>query len=147
MDDNKKQIEELKSQIELLKMEVENRNQQPILVQQHNPQDKFVEEVVSKGSEIFGLYLQSKLETERLDIEKSTDYAKEELKTVDGLDKRDKYYKGLLIVICFAFLGFLAYADKTQNILPVVTLIIGYMLKSNSISEFFSMKKQLDKEE
>ncbi|MBX7156445.1 MAG: hypothetical protein K1X91_15930 [Bacteriodetes bacterium] len=101
-------------------------------------QSKLLETVVEKIGMVFTDYINSNAETNRQSLEKVKQVELETLKILDQLDKRDKWYKAIMIVLCVGALSILGYFDKAQQLSPVIGVIIGLLLKSSSITEFLS---------
>ena len=131
----------MKADLKQTKEELEFERQQSSVIQQ-NPQDKFIETLFDKGGAMFMSYLKTNAESEKYAIEKQTEYETQELKIVDNLDRRDKIFKGLLLVLSIFSLGLLAYFEKAQSIAPVIGVVIGLLLKTSSITEFFAGGKK-----
>ena len=101
-------------------------------------QDRFMEMLIEKGAPIVTEYLRTTYESKKHQTEKQTEYGLQELKSMDLLDRRDKIYKGILLIACIIALGVLAYFEKAQSVAPVLGVIIGLLLKNSSIGEFIS---------
>ena len=131
------EVDKIKNELIKTQEELKVAKEQQYIVQQ-NPQDKFLETLFDKGGEILKVHLQTNTEKEKYLLDKQTEYDKEELKTVDTLDSRDKLFKGVLLSVSIAALGLLAYFEKAQSVAPVLGVVIGLLLKTSSITDFFS---------
>lgn len=138
---DKPNVNELNEEITLAKNELE-LNRQSSISSNLEQQDKFIELLFDKGGEIFTKYNEIVSENEKFLIEKNNIYQLEELKVVNMLDRRDKIFKGILIIVCIFLLCLLAYYEKAQSIAPVIGVIIGLLFKSNSLSDYFSSNKK-----
>jgi len=139
--ENQNQINELKKQLEEAKNELEvyRQPQSAITI---NSQDKFIETLFEKGGTIFSHYTQIVAETQKHRIDRSAEFEKEELKMINKLDSKEKIYKGVLIAICILSLLIAAFfIEKAEVIIPVLSLIIGLLFKSNALSEYYSKGK------
>lgn len=98
--------------------------------------------LVSKGIEIVGKiyesYLQRQIESKKQHLELNSSFEKEELTTVNNLDKRDKIYKGIMLFICISALSILAVYDKASSVAPVIGVVIGLVLQNNIITDYFT---------
>lgn len=111
-------------------------------VQEVSSQDKFLETLIEKGGEVLMGYTQMNQETQKYSIDRQAEIEKKELEIVDKFDKRDKIYKGVLIGICILALILSAmFIKKAEVVIPVLTLIIGLLFKTNSLSDFRSLTK------
>ena len=136
------QIEELKRQLEQAKSELQVERQKQVVVQT-NPQDKFLETLIDKGGQIFMTYAQMSAESEKYNLDKNVELEKEELVVINKLDTKDKIYKGVMIGICVLALILSAlFIEKAEVVIPVLSLIIGLLFKSNSLSEYFTHAKR-----
>ncbi len=141
------QISDLKKQLEDTKKQLEDARNSQIVVQ-HNPQDQFIETLFDKGGQMFMEYMKVSTETQRYHADKDAEVEKEELKVIDSLDTKEKKYKGILIITCILALVLSAlFIPKPELIIPVISLIIGLLFKSNSLSDFFSHSKSKYKAE
>ena len=138
---DKPNVNELNEEITLAKNELE-LNRQSSISSNLEQQDKFIELLFDKGGEIFTKYNEIVSENEKFLIEKNNIYQLEELKVVNMLVRRDKIFKGILIIVCIFLLCLLAYYEKAQSIAPVIGVIIGLLFKSNSLSDYFSSNKK-----
>ena len=84
-----------------------------------------------------------KKEADQLDSQITVELEKEEMKIIERLDKREKIYKGTLIGVCIISLLISAvFIQKAEVVIPVLSLIIGLLFKSNSLSDFLSHAKR-----
>lgn len=137
-----KESNEAKQEIkENLNPEV-NKNSVEPTIQEISPQDKFLETLIEKGGQVLMGYTQMNQETQKYSIERQSEIEKEELKIVNKFDIRDKIYKGTLIGVCIVALILSAmFIEKAEVVIPVLTLIIGLLFKTNSLSDFRSLTK------
>ncbi len=141
------QIEDLRKQLELTKVELEKAQQKQQVVVQTNPQDKFIEALFDKGGQMLIDYSKMTSETQKYTIDKQTEIEKEELIIINKLDTKEKIYKGSLIGLCVMALVLSAlFIPKAEVVIPVLSLIIGLLFKSNSLSDFFTHSKNKSKE-
>lgn len=147
---NLEEVTQLKENLEKAEQELVIARQEQLTVQQVSPQDKFIETLFDKGGEMLTAYLSINAENQKLEMQKEKEVEIEELNVVNVLDKRDKYFKGILLAICIVALVVLALFEKAQSIAPVIGVVIGLLLKTNSITEFFTAgrkgKKEIDGE-
>ena len=136
------EINRLKSELSEAKKQLEDiRNN--LTAVQLNPQDKFLEALFDKGENIFLEYRKMKKEADQLDSQITVELEKEEMKIIERLDKREKIYKGTLIGVCIISLLISAvFIQKAEVVIPVLSLIIGLLFKSNSLSDFLSHAKR-----
>jgi hypothetical protein len=142
MDNNltPEQIRELQENLEKYKSELDLARQQQVSYQT-NPQDKFIETLFDKGGDIFKEWTKVSADTHKYSIDKESEEHKEELKIINKLDTKEKLYKGILISICIvALLVSALNFEKAEVIIPVLSLIIGLLFKSNSLMDFFTHK-------
>ena len=136
------EINRLKSELSEAKKQLEDIRNNPTAVQL-NPQDKFLEALFDKGENIFLEYRKMKKEADQLDSQITVELEKEEMKIIERLDKREKIYKGTLIGVCIISLLISAgFIQKAEVVIPVLSLIIGLLFKSNSLSDFLSHAKR-----
>ena len=136
------EINRLKSDLSEAKKQLEDIRNNPTAVQL-NPQDKFLEALFDKGENIFLEYRKMKKEADQLDSQITVELEKEEMKIIERLDKREKIYKGTLIGVCIISLLISAvFIQKAEVVIPVLSLIIGLLFKSNSLSDFLSHAKR-----
>lgn len=120
----------------------ELNNARSAQVQQLNPQDKFIETLFDKGGAIFLKYSEMTTKVSESEMEYSKEIEKAELKAIQKLDFRDKIYKGFLIGLCIvALVTIPLFVPKSEMVIPVLSLIIGLLFKSSSVSDFFAFKK------
>ncbi|GAA3579678.1 hypothetical protein [Snuella lapsa] len=135
-DNNQEQKIKEKSNYEL------NGNNSEPNIQEISPQDKFLETLIEKGGQVLMGYTQMSQETQKYSIDRQSEIEKEELKTANKFDIRDKIYKGILIVVCIISLILSdLFIEKAEVVIPVLTLIIGLLFKTNSLSDFRSLTK------
>lgn len=149
MEDNltPEQVNELKNQLALTKKELEETRQKQQLVVQSNPQDKFIETLFDKGGQMLIEYSKMSAETQKYTVDKQTEIDKEELIVINKLDTKEKIYKGSLIGLCVIALVLSAlFIPKAEVVIPVLSLIIGLLFKSSSLSDFFTHSKNKNKE-
>jgi len=65
-----------------------------------------------------------------------------EIELIKILDKREKWFKGILICCSLIALIISANLDLHQSIVPIIAMLIGLLMKSNSISDFFAYKNE-----
>lgn len=136
------EINRLKSELSEAKKQLEDIRNNPTAVQL-NPQDKFLEALFDKGENIFLEYRKMKKEADQLDSQITVELEKDEMKIIERLDKREKIYKGTLIGVCIISLLISAvFIQKAEVVIPVLSLIIGLLFKSNSLSDFLSHAKR-----
>ncbi|XZF15876.1 hypothetical protein ACTHGU_07045 [Chitinophagaceae bacterium MMS25-I14] len=106
-------------------------------------QEQLLNLILEKGGELFLKYSTMKIEEQRDAVAKSIEVEKEELKVLNKLDTKEKIYKGILIALCVSAIVFSSWVlpNKAEVITPVITLIIGLLLKSNSLAYFNSHSK------
>ncbi len=138
------QQKELQNQLTQTKHELETmRNHKQQYIQQYNAQDKFIETLFDKGGEILIEYTKMSSSTQKYQIDKETEIEKEELVAINKLDTKEKIYKGILIGIClFALVLIPIFIKESQMIIPVLSLVIGLLFKSNSVSDFIAFRKK-----
>jgi hypothetical protein len=100
-----------------------------------------LKDIIQEAATIFKQYHAGTSANQRLTIEKDTEYQKHELDTLNQLDRRDKWYKGLSLALCLIALAFVAYFDKLQGVGSVIGVIIGALLRTDSITAFFAGAK------
>lgn len=136
------QIEALRLKLNEQEQEIESLKQSRIVVQQ-NTQENFLKVIAEMGIPLVGKYLESTAEENRYNMDKEVELEKEEMKVIDKLDTKEKIYKGILLVICLTALVLSAlYIEKAEVVIPVLSLIIGLLFKSNTLSDFFSHAKR-----
>lgn len=136
------QIEELKRQLEQAKSELQAERQKQLIIQT-NLQDKFLETLIDKGGQILMTYSQMSAESARYTMDRDVELEKEELVVINKLDTKDKVYKGVMIGICvLALILSSLFIEKAEVVIPVLSLIIGLLFKSNSLSEYFTHAKR-----
>lgn len=116
-------------------------NQNTYNIQQNNYleyQNRMVDKVMDKGVELFSIWMENQSINEKQEIELVNEFEKQELDVVNKLDKRDKYFKGLIVGTCLILMGVLAYFDKVSAVLPIIGVVIGIVLQSDSISKYFT---------
>jgi len=130
-----KQLSSTKRELEVL------RNQTS--VQQISAQDKFIETLFEKGGEIMLQYTKMNSETQKFELEKLSEIDKQELNIINKIDTKEKLYKGVLITITIVTLVIVSiYVEKAQMIIPVISLIMGLLLKTNSVTDFIAFRKK-----
>lgn len=135
------QIQELQKQLEQTKKDLELSRQNPTVVQSSS-QDKLIETFLEKGAAVFIETSKTSAEVQKYTADKKGELEKEELKAINKLDTKEKLYKGTLIIVCISALILSAiFIEKAEVVIPVLSLIIGLLFKSNSLSDFFSHKK------
>ena len=135
------QVNQLKTELQNTKQELALAHQQQLTSQ--NPQDKFIEVLFDKGGEIFKEWNKNSIDVHKYSLDKETEIQKEELKIINKLDTKEKLFKGLLITFCIITLVIASfYLEKAQGIIPVLSLIIGLLFKSSTLSDFFSHSKR-----
>jgi Na+-transporting methylmalonyl-CoA/oxaloacetate decarboxylase beta subunit len=81
-------------------------------------------------------------DTQRYAADKNAEIEKDELKIINKLDTKEKVYKGSLIALCvLALLLTALFVPKAEIVIPVLSLIIGLLFKSSTLSDFFSHSK------
>jgi|GEM_PF-6334014 len=137
MEDNK-QINSLKDEVANLKQQLEDLRKEKSNPKQ-SQQDQFIETLFDKGGDIFLEYSKLQAEKEKHNSETSNEVEKEELIIIDKLDLRDKVYKGILLCFCItSLLGAIIFIERADVIIPVISLIIGLLFKSNTVNDFFA---------
>jgi hypothetical protein len=133
---------ELVRQLQVAKKEIETlRRKQDYF--QYNPQDKFIETLFDKGGEILIEYTKINSEIDKHQIDKKSEIEKEELTTIIKLDTKEKIFKGILIGICLLSLIIIPiFIKESQMIIPVLSLVIGLLFKSNSVTDFIAFRKK-----
>jgi hypothetical protein len=114
---------------------------------QQDPLSNLVETAMKHGTPIISEWLKSQNTSSKIELEKATDFEKQELESIKVLDRRDKLFKFSIIFICIGALTFLAIYDRASSIAPVIGVIIGLVLQANVISEYFSgalKKRKID---
>lgn len=110
-------------------------------IQQNNyleHQNRLIDTVADKGLEMFSIWIENQSKNEKQEIELMNEFEKQELNVVSNLDKRDKIFKGTIVGTCLILMGVLGYYEKAGSILPLIGVIIGLVLQSDSISKYFS---------
>lgn len=132
-DQVKKQLEELNQKIEALK------NGQ---VPEKTSNEKALEMIFDKGTPLLMGYMQLQNEANTAQSEKDCELEREEMVIINKLDTKEKVYKGIMIGFCLTALMLASlFLEKAECIIPVLSLIIGLLFKSNSLSDFFSHAK------
>jgi hypothetical protein len=140
------QQQELLNQFKETKKELKELREQSV-VQQINPQDQFIQTLFDKGGEIFIEYTKMSSETQKYEIDKASEIEKAELTTINKLDTKEKIYKGILIGICLIALVVIPiYIKESQMIIPVLSLVVGLLFKSNSVTDFISFRRKTKEE-
>jgi hypothetical protein len=112
-------------------------------VVQQSSQEFLFQVLLEKGGPLVTEYLKINAQSNQYATDKSIELEKEELKIIDKLDTKEKYYKGILLVVCLLALIASAYLiERAEMVIPVLSLIIGLLFKSNSLSDFFSHAKR-----
>lgn len=141
------QVKELKNQLLLTKKELEDTRQKQHPVVQTNPQDNFIEKLFDKGGQMLIEYSKMSAETQKYSVDKQIEIEKEELIVINKLDTKEKIYKGSLIGLCVVSLVLSAlFIPKAEFVIPVLSLIIGLLFKSSSLSDFLAHSKNKNKE-
>lgn len=136
------QIQELLRQLDQQNQELEVLRQQQVVVQP-TTQDNLIQNLIEKGGPFVMEYMKMNAESERYAVDKDTELEKEELKIIDKLDTKEKFYKGILLFVCLTALILSAlFIEKAEVVIPVLSLIIGLLFKSNTLSDFFSHAKR-----
>ncbi|MFN7910478.1 MAG: hypothetical protein ACK5QC_01560 [Bacteroidota bacterium] len=136
------QIQELLKKLEEQNQELEILRQQKVIVQPAT-QDNLLQNLIEKGAPFIMEYMKMSSESERYSVDKDVELEKEELKIIDKLDTKEKFYKGILLFTCLAALILSAlFIEKAEVVIPVLSLIIGLLFKSNTLSDFFSHAKR-----
>jgi len=129
------QLNSAKEELEVL------RNQTK--VQQLSPQDKFIETLFDKGGEIMLQFTKMNSETQKFELEKISEIEKQELDIINKIDSKEKIYKGILITFTIITLVVVSiYVEKAQMIVPVISLIIGLLFKTNSVTDFIAFRNK-----
>lgn len=132
---------ELKKRDNAIKTLESQLNQINQNVQQNNYLDyqgKMFTNVMNTGGDLFKIWLDAQSKSEKQEIELINEFEKQELDVVNELDKRDKLYKGGLLICCLILMGVLAFLDKASTVLPIIGVVIGLVLQSDSVSKYFS---------
>ena len=124
----KEQVTELQKELDSVK-----RNRLRTL-----SQEEVFGNIIEHAVSVYKDYQEKSLASDTFSLEKEADNARLELETINKLDRRDKWYKGIMLSICIGALIISAFWDKLQNISPVIGVIIGLLLKSNIISEYYA---------
>lgn len=56
----------------------------------------------------------------------------------------NKWYKVTIVLVCLIALCVVAFIDKLQGVSPIIGVIIGLVLRSNSISDFLGTSKNTE---
>tara|TARA_B100000508_G_C11465630_1_gene282067 strand:- start:15881 stop:16339 length:459 start_codon:yes stop_codon:yes gene_type:complete len=140
------QQQELRNQLKETKKELKRLKEQNV-AQQANPQDQFIQTLFDKGGEILIDYTKMNSETQKYEIDKASEIEKAELTTINKLDTKEKIYKGILIGICLVALVVIPiYIKESQMIIPVLSLVVGLLFKSNSVTDFISYRRKTKEE-
>lgn len=102
-----------------------------------------LEALIEKGGHVFLEYGRQKNELEMQRTKLNVKIEEEELRTIDRMDKREKYFQGILLIVCIiALLLTVAFLKNNQAIVAVLSLIIGLLFKSSSVADFMSFTKR-----
>jgi hypothetical protein len=112
-------------------------NQEPI-VPNHQPvsQEDFIKDLLQQAVPLFKDLQEQKMAVQKLQIEKDSETQQAEFVVLNKVDARDKYYKVIIVSLCLAALCVVAFIDKLQGVSPIIGVIIGLVLKSNSLQDF-----------
>lgn len=103
-----------------------------------DPVTHLMEQVVKHGGPLYKEWLNAKASSNVVQIEKGVEFEKLELASVERLDRRDKIFKFLVILVCILSLSILAWKEKSSSVAPVIGVVIGLVLQGNVITEYFS---------
>lgn len=103
-----------------------------------DPQEALIKIIAEYVTPMYKSNQEQKMIIQRLSIEKDAEIKNLQLMALNKLDNRDKWYKGLVILACLIAMSVCAFIDKLQGLSPVIGVIIGLVLKTNSISEFLT---------
>lgn len=136
-------MQELQDKLEQTQNELEHiRENQSVVQTQTNPTDKLLDTIIDKGSDFLTQYFVQSAETEKYNSDRAAELEKEELRIINKLDNKEKLYKGVLIGVCVGSLVLSAFfIEKAEVVIPVLSLVIGLLFKSSSLSEFFKHRK------
>ena len=99
------------------------------------PADPIVH-LINKGIDTFNEYNKRKEDNVK-------ELRKTELKTIDKLDFRDKMFKIIAVLACLIVMFLFIFLEtKTDAALPVITLILGLVLGSDSLNGFYSFRSR-----
>lgn len=139
--------EEQKNEVERLKNEVAQlqRYYDPLKIKEidKNNQKELIELILEKGGSFYMQVQENRTENEIELAKIDVDFAREKLALVGKIDAREKIYKGVLISVCIVAVILSAiFVDKSESVIPVLTLIIGLLFKSNSFADFLNFSKK-----
>ncbi len=129
---------DLKGKIENIEFELTKLKQSAT----SNNNDKTLEIIVEKGVPILQEHLKSTHDLKTSLLKNELELEKEEMKVIERLDLKEKIYKGILIAICLTALVISAiYIPKSEVIIPIISLVIGLLFRSSSLSDFLRHSK------
>lgn len=136
------QIEKLKNRLAEKDEEIKRLKEQQVVVQP-NSQENLLKTIMEGGIPLVAEYMKMSNEAERYNADIDAELEKEELKIINKLDTKEKIYKGILLTICLSALIVCAiFYEKVGVIIPVLSLIIGLLFRTNSLSDYFSHAKR-----
>lgn len=110
-------------------------------------QEDLIKSLAQYGGPIFKDFQEQKMTVQKFEIEKDSEIKQAEFVIINKMDHRDKWYKGATILLCLIALVVVSFFDKLQGVSPIIGVIIGLVLKSNSINDFLGTSKSSDSSE
>ena len=137
-----KWILEIDTQAEIVNMKNELAKSKYLVTQNKNSeidhQNQLLDKAIDVCAKLYEVYINKKATLDKQEIKLITEFEKQELEVVDKLDKRDKFFKGIILIVCIAGLIATAILEVATSVAPILGVIIGLILKNNAISEYFS---------
>lgn len=135
------QINELKLQINALhQIVIELKEKQ--IVAQSNSNERLFDTLLEKAAPVVMSFMKMKAEADGVNLSQEIELEKEEMVVIDKLDTKEKYFKGIMLTVCLAaLLSATIFLEKAEGIIPVLSLIIGLLFKSNSLADYFTHAK------
>ncbi len=109
-------------------------------------QEDFIKNVIEQIAPVFTDFQEKKMAVHKFQIEKDTEIQQAKFVIINKVDFRDKWYKMIVVSICLVALCLVAYFDKLQGVSPIIGVIIGLVLKSNSMNDFLGASKTIENE-
>ena len=142
--ENKEEVEKLKQEVNILKNYL---NPVQIKEAEHKHQKEMLELLFTVGGEFFLNMKEKQANTDSEQMKYDFELEQTKLKSIEQLDKREKNFKLVLLSLCIiALVISIAFLEKSEIIVPVISLIIGLLFKSNSFSEYLKYSSKSNSE-
>ena len=142
--ENKEEVEKLKQEVNILKNYL---NPVQIKEAEHKHQKEMLELLFTVGGEFFLNMKEKQANTDSEQMKYEFELEQTKLKSIEQLDKREKNFKLVLLSLCIiALVISVAFLAKSEIIVPVISLIIGLLFKSNSFSEYLKYSSKNNSE-